>query len=73
VGPIGVLCIRRTLASGRTSGLASGLGAATADALYGSVAAFRSRFSLKGFRWVNRISGLVIVGFGLMAWFSLGG
>ncbi|OGO33804.1 MAG: hypothetical protein A2W35_12695 [Chloroflexi bacterium RBG_16_57_11] len=40
VGPIGVLCIRRTLAYGRASGFASGLGAATADALYGSIAAF---------------------------------
>jgi len=40
VGPIGVLCIRRTLAHGRWSGLASGLGAATADALYGCVAGF---------------------------------
>lgn len=40
VGPIGVLCIRRTLAQGRTYGLASGLGAATADAAYGAVAAF---------------------------------
>jgi threonine/homoserine/homoserine lactone efflux protein len=40
VGPIGVLCIRRTLAEGRLSGLVSGLGAATADAIYCSVAAF---------------------------------
>jgi len=40
VGPIGVLCIRRTLAHGRLSGLLSGLGAATADALYGAVAGF---------------------------------
>ena len=40
VGPIGVLCIRRTLAHGRLSGLVSGLGAATADALYGAVAGF---------------------------------
>ena len=40
VGPIGVLCIRRTLASGRLSGLVSGMGAATADSLYGCVAAF---------------------------------
>lgn len=38
VGPIGVLCIRRTLTTGRVSGLATGLGAATADALYGIVA-----------------------------------
>ncbi len=40
VGPIGVLCIRRTLAEGRLAGLVSGLGAATADAIYGFVAAF---------------------------------
>lgn len=40
VGPIGVLCIRRTLTFGRTIGFVSGLGAATADALYGFVAAF---------------------------------
>ena len=40
VGPIGVLCIRRSLAQGAGMGLATGLGAATADALYGSVAAF---------------------------------
>jgi threonine/homoserine/homoserine lactone efflux protein len=40
VGPIGVLCIRRSIAHGRTAGLATGLGAATADAAYGAVAAF---------------------------------
>jgi threonine/homoserine/homoserine lactone efflux protein len=40
VGPIGILCIRRTLAEGRLYGFLSGLGAATADMLYGAVAAF---------------------------------
>ena len=40
IGPIGLLCIRRTLAEGRAVGLATGLGAATADALYAAVAAF---------------------------------
>ncbi len=40
IGPIGLLCIRRTLAEGRAIGLATGLGAATADALYAAVAAF---------------------------------
>jgi threonine/homoserine/homoserine lactone efflux protein len=40
VGPIGVLCIRRTLADGRVSGFVSGMGAATADALYGCIAGF---------------------------------
>ena len=39
VGPIGLLCIRRTLASGSLSGFVSGLGAAVADAAYGLIAA----------------------------------
>jgi len=40
VGPIGVLCIRRTLAEGRLAGFLSGMGAANADMFYGAVAAF---------------------------------
>jgi threonine/homoserine/homoserine lactone efflux protein len=40
VGPIGILCIRRTLIAGRLAGFVLGLGAATADMLYGAVAAF---------------------------------
>src|SRR3954469_17033456 len=40
VGPIGILCIQRTLLKGRSSGFVSGLGAATADAAYGCVAGF---------------------------------
>lgn len=40
VGPIGILCIRRTLTKGMLDGVAAGLGAATADAFYGSAAAF---------------------------------
>ncbi len=40
VGPIGLLCIQQSLTRGRVAGLACGLGAATADAAYGSVAAF---------------------------------
>lgn len=40
VGPVGVLCIRRTFADGQAAGLVTGLGAATADAAYGAVAAF---------------------------------
>ncbi|MBE7554247.1 MAG: LysE family transporter [Anaerolineales bacterium] len=58
VGPIGVLCIRRTLTQGHWAGLLSGLGAATADAFYGSVAGFG----------LTVISTLLI---GQQFWFSL--
>ncbi len=40
VGPVGVLCVQRTLSEGRLHGLLSGLGAAFGDAIYGAVAAF---------------------------------
>jgi len=40
VGPIGFLCISRTLEYGTVIGLATALGAASADAVYGAVAAF---------------------------------
>ncbi len=40
VGPMSLLCIRRTLVSGRRGGMLSGLGIATADAVFGAVAAF---------------------------------
>jgi threonine/homoserine/homoserine lactone efflux protein len=40
VGPVALLCIQRALTGGWFAGLASGLGAAAADTLYGSIAAF---------------------------------
>src|SRR5258708_16857319 len=40
VGPIGLLCIRRTLSAGYGIGFVSGLGAATADASYAAIAGF---------------------------------
>ena len=44
VGPVGILCLRRTIFEGRLAGLTSGLGAATADALFGVIAAFGLTF-----------------------------
>jgi threonine/homoserine/homoserine lactone efflux protein len=69
VGPIGVLCIRRTLADGRAAGFASGLGAATADAFYGSVAgfglAFISGFLVRQGDWLRLLGGLFLVYLGI--------
>lgn len=44
LGPIGVLCIQKTLNKGRMSGLASGIGAATADTIYAIIAGFGLTF-----------------------------
>ncbi len=66
VGPIGVLCIRRTLAEGRLHGFTSGLGAATADAIYGSVAAFGLAFisgALLNWQLALRLVGGLFLGY----------
>jgi threonine/homoserine/homoserine lactone efflux protein len=69
VGPIGVLCIRRTLADGRAYGLVSGLGAATADAIYGCVAAFGLTFIsdllVSQQVWLRLIGGVFLCYLGL--------
>lgn len=69
VGPIGMLCIRRTLAEGRASGLVSGLGAATADGVYGCVAGFGltfiSSFLVSQQVWLRIIGGVFLCYLGL--------
>src|SRR6185503_2527961 len=69
VGPIGVLCIRRTLAQGRLCGFASGLGAATADALYGCIAGFGltavSDLLIGHQTWLRLIGGLFLCWLGV--------
>ena len=40
VGPVGVMCVRRTILEGKLAGFVSGLGAATADAVFGVIAGF---------------------------------
>ena len=74
VGPIGVLCIRRTLAEGRASGIVSGLGAATADALYGCIAGFGltfiSNFLVSQQVWLRLVGGLFLCYLGLRTWFA---
>jgi threonine/homoserine/homoserine lactone efflux protein len=69
VGPIGVLCIRRSLAEGQRVGFVTGLGAATADAVYGSVAAFGltavSGFLVAQKFWLGVLGGLFLCYLGL--------
>ena len=69
VGPIGVLCIRQTLAKGRLAGLVSGLGAATADAIYGCVAGlgltFISNILINRQLWLHLAGGLFLCYLGI--------
>jgi len=74
VGPIGVLCIRRSLADGRKVGLATGLGAATADAAYGGVAGFGltvvSSFLVGHRLWLGFLGGLFLCYLGVHTFIS---
>ena len=68
VGPIGVLCIRRTLAAGRWPGFLCGLGAASADAVYGLLAALGMSFV--GGRWMHLAGGLFLCYLGVRLFLS---
>ena len=74
VGPIGVLCIQRTIAYGKISGLFTGLGAATADGLYGAVAAFGltiiSNFLVGQQFWFRLIGGAFLLYLGIKTFLS---
>jgi len=74
VGPIGVLCIRRTLAEGRSTGFATGMGAAAADGLYGLVAGLGLTWvtaALIGQQsWIRLIGGLFLLVLGARTFFS---
>ena len=74
VGPIGVLCIRRTLSDGRAAGFVSGLGAATVDAFYGAIAAFGltfvSGFLVREQSWLRLAGGLFLIYLGIRAFRS---
>lgn len=69
IGPIGILCIRRSLANGYVSGLASGMGVASADGVYGAVAAFGltfvSSFLIKQQLWLQIIGIIFLVYLGV--------
>jgi threonine/homoserine/homoserine lactone efflux protein len=74
IGPIGILCIRRTLTEGRAYGLVSGLGAATADAMYGMVAGFGltviSSLLVGQRTWLNLIGGAFLCYLGVRTFLS---
>ena len=69
VGPIGLLCIQRTLRSGRAAGLATGLGAATADACYGLLGAVGASSVAKALASSQRWLGLL--GAAWLAYFAV--
>jgi threonine/homoserine/homoserine lactone efflux protein len=76
VGPIAVLCIRKTLQYGRFSGLFSGLGAAVADMIYGMIGAFGltliSNALISGQFWLKLLGGTFLIYLGVKTFLSKG-
>jgi threonine/homoserine/homoserine lactone efflux protein len=74
VGPIGLLCIRRTLAGGRVQGLLSGLGAASADLIYASLAGFGMQWAVQTLIgqqfWIRLGGGALLFALGVQIWLS---
>jgi threonine/homoserine/homoserine lactone efflux protein len=74
VGPIGVLCIRRTLTQGWRIGFLTGMGAATADATYGAIAAFGltalSNLLIAEQFWLRLIGGIYLLFLGARTFFA---
>ena len=65
LGPVGVLCIQRTINKGRIYGLFSGLGAATIDSFFALVAAFGLTYIINFIEeqqfYIQLIGGVVII------------
>lgn len=74
VGPIGILCIHRSLKEGHSSGFVTGMGAATADAIYGAIAAFGltfiSQFLLQHKFAIQLCGGIFLFYLGLKTFFA---
>ena len=72
VGPIGLLCIRRTLAQGRLAGFVCGLGAATADLVYGILAAAGisalNAWLLHRALWLSIGGAIFLIALGVRTW-----
>jgi threonine/homoserine/homoserine lactone efflux protein len=74
IGPVGLFCVRRTLTYGRTIGVASLLGASTADGLYCAAACFGitvvSNFLEQEYMWVSLAGGLILIFVGMWIFLS---
>nr|BBH91344.1 lysine transporter LysE [Thermosporothrix sp. COM3] len=74
VGPMSILCMQRTLARGWLYGFISGIGIATADAVYGSIAGLGltaiSDFLLHYTFWFRLIGGLFLLYLGVKTIFK---
>lgn len=74
LGPVGILCIQKTLSKGRWNGFATGFGAALMDMLYAAISLFSLSFIGDFFEsnrsWVMLVGGLIIIAVGMLIFFK---
>ncbi|NQT06748.1 MAG: LysE family translocator [Candidatus Omnitrophica bacterium] len=74
IGPVGILCMNRTLSEGRLSGFISGLGVATADAFYCAIAVYGvniiSDTIISQQFWFRIVGGTFLIYLGVKTFFS---
>ena len=73
LGPLGVLCIQRTLSKGKISGIMTGAGASIADLIYSAIAllglSFINQFITTYEEWFMLTGGIIVIIFGLITFF----
>jgi threonine/homoserine/homoserine lactone efflux protein len=73
VGPVGTLCVQRTLTEGKANGFLTGLGATAADVIFGLIAAFGltvvSNFLIDKQEWIRLLGGIIICLIGIKVFF----
>jgi len=74
VGPIGILCINRALQGGFKAGFITGLGAATADGVYGCLISFGitqvTKWLITQQAWIHILGGIFLAYLGISTFFA---
>lgn len=76
MGPVGILCIQRTLNKGRWYGFVTGIGAAVSDIIYAMITGLGMSFVMDLITnptnkfWLQIIGSVVLLAFGVYCWLS---
>jgi threonine/homoserine/homoserine lactone efflux protein len=74
IGPVNLICIRRTLKYGMLNGFVSGAGAAVGDGVFAIIAAFGVTavitFVAAYSGWLQLVGGVFLLGLGMRTWFD---
>ena len=76
MGPVGILCVQRTLNKGRLYGFVTGIGAAVSDIIYAGITGFGMAFVMDFINneqnkfYLQIIGSVLLLGFGVYTWIS---